>query len=270
MGYLGYITIFFEDLLKNKSLIISLSKKEFKQQYAGSYLGLIWAFLQPVFTISIMWFVFQIGFKVKPVNDLPFILWLSAGMIPWMFFSDAVIQSTNTIVANTYLVKQIVFRVSILPIIKILSAMYVHIFFILILMFMFILYGYTPTIYWIQVFYFAAIFSVLILGIGLATSAINVFFRDIGQIVGILLQFGFWGTPIFWQINIVPDKYRYIIEFNPLIYIIEGYRNSLTLNKWFWEIEGGAALYYFIVTIFFLLVGVTVFKKLRPHFADVL
>lgn len=261
---------FFKDIFSDKRLIVSLSKKEFKQQYAGSYLGLIWAFVQPVFTIAVMWFVFQFGFKVQPVGDTPFILWLSAGMIPWIFFSEAINQGTNSVVANSYLVKQIVFKVTILPLIKILSTLYIHMFFIFILMFMFVLYGYTPSLYWLQILYFMTFFSFLILGITLVTSSINVFFRDMGQIIAILLQFGFWATPIFWQFDIVPQKYRYLIELNPLVYVIEGYRNSLTQNEWFWNTSNHMTLYYYSVALLLLFLGIVVFKRLRPHFADVL
>ena len=77
-----------KELYRNKALIWNLSKNDFKTKYAGSYLGIFWAFVQPVVTVLIYWFVFQVGFKSAPVKEVPFILWLVAGIVPWFFFSD--------------------------------------------------------------------------------------------------------------------------------------------------------------------------------------
>lgn len=244
-------------------------KNDFKQQYLGSFLGLIWAFVQPIAMISIMWFVFQVGFKAQPVSDVPFILWLSAGMIPWFFFADSLNQGTNSITGNSFLVKKVVFRVSVLPLVKIISAFYIHLFFVFFLMCMFLFYGFTPSIYWLQLPYFILCTFVLVLGISWLTSAINVFFRDIGQIVTICLQFGFWGTPIFWQMSMIPEPYQWIIKLNPMYYIIEGYRNSFIDHIWFWETYK-ITPYFLTTTVILFVVGAVVFKKLRPHFADVL
>jgi len=84
-----------------------------------------------------------------------------------------------------------------------------------------------------------------------------------------VLQFGFWLTPIFWNISMVPQQYQWIIKLNPLFYIIEGYRNSMIYHKWFWQ-DLHTTLYFWVVTGVFFVVGALTFRKLRPHFADVL
>jgi len=256
-------------IVQNKKLLLTFVKNDFKQQYLGSQLGLIWAFLQPIFMLCIMWFVFQVGFKAEPVSDVPFILWLSCGMIPWFFFADSVSNGTNSIVSNSYLVKKVLFRVSMLPLVKIISAFYIHIFFIFFLMAMFIIYGYSPSLYWIQIPYYVVCTFILVLGISWLTSSLNVFFRDIGQIIAVFLQFGFWGTPIFWQLDTIPEAYQWIIKLNPMYYIIEGYRNSFIEHIWFWETYKMTP-YFIITTLVIFIVGAITFKKLRPHFADVL
>ena len=95
------------------------------------------------------------------------------------------------------------------------------------------------------------------------------FFKDIGQFVAIIIQFGFWLTPIFWAMKIVPDKYHSLIELNPMVYIIEGYRNSMIYHKWFWE-NLDMTIYFWGVAIVLFGLGSLTFRKLRPHFADVL
>ena len=260
---------FLKDIFKNRRLLWSLTKNDFKQRYLGNVLGIAWAFIQPTATVAIFWFVFQVGFKAQPIDNFPFILWLVAGIFPWFFFSDALSTGTNSILANSFLVKKVVFRVSLLPIIPLLTALAIHLFFILVMFIMFIYYNYTPNIYWLQIVYYLFAVLVLLLGLSWITSSIVVFFKDMGQFVTMILQFGFWLTPIFWSMKMVPEQYHWIIKLNPLVYIIEGYRNSMIYHKWFWE-DAGMTLYFWIVTGTIFVIGATTFKKLRPHFADVL
>ncbi len=260
---------FFISIITNRRLLWSLTKNDFKQKYIGNFLGVFWAFLQPTATVLIFWFVFQVGFKSQPIDNFPFILWLLAGMFPWFYFAEALSNGTNSIVANSFLVKKVVFRVSLLPIIPLFSAFIVHVFFILFMFAMFMYYGYTPNIYWIQIIYYLFATSVLLLGLSWITSSVVVFFKDIGQMVSMFIQFGFWLTPIFWSMKVVPEKYYWIIKLNPMVYIIEGYRNSMIYHKWFWE-NMDMTLYYWTVTAVIFILGAFTFKKLRPHFADVL
>jgi len=260
---------FLKAIIKNRTLLLSLTKNDLKQKYLGNFLGVAWAFIQPTATILIFWFVFQVGFKSKPVDNFPFILWLVAGMFPWFYFAEGLSNGTNSIMANSFLVKKVVFRVSLLPIVSLLSALVIHIFFIFFMFAMFLFYGYMPEIYWFQLLYYLFALSVLLLGFSWITSSVVVFFKDMGQLVAIVIQFGFWLTPIFWSINIIPERYHWIIELNPMVYIIEGYRNSMIYHKWFWE-NMNMTIYFWTITMLIFIIGGLTFKKLRPHFADVL
>jgi len=260
---------FLKAIFQNKGLLWSLTKNDFKQKYLGNILGISWAFIQPTATVLIFWFVFQVGFKSQPVDNFPFILWLMAGMFPWFFFAEGLSSGTNSILANSFLVKKVVFRVSLLPIISLLSALAIHIFFIFFMFAMFLYYGYAPQLHWIQIIYYLFATTVLLLGLSWITSSIVVFFKDIGQFVTMIIQFGFWLTPIFWNMNMVPEQYHWIIELNPMVYIIEGYRNSMIYHTWFWE-DINMTLYFWAITTTLFLIGGFTFKKLRPHFADVL
>jgi len=269
MNYLIQFLTFLSDIIKSRRLILELAKNDFKKNYLGSYLGLIWAFVQPGCTIIILWFVFQVGFKSMPVNNFPFVLWLVCGIVPWFFFSESMSNATNSMLENRYLVSKVVFRVSVLPLIKILSGLFVHIFFIGFLFGMFFIYGYEPNIYNLQIIYYLFAMFILLVGISWLTSSLVVFLKDVGQIVAMILQFAFWLTPIVWSYNIVPEKYLIYIKLNPLYYIIEGYRESFIYHKWFWE-HTYLTTYFWVVTIMFFSIGAVTFKRLRPHFADVL
>lgn len=260
---------FMKDIKNIQKFIWEFSIRDFKTRYLGSFLGVLWAFIQPTIQIIIYWFVFQIGFKAVPVDNFPFILWLVSAMVPWFFIADSIQNATNSIADNSYLVKKVVFRVSILPVAKIYSALYIHLFFLLFMVGMFALYGYLPSIYNLQAIYYLGAAVLLVLGISWITASLIIFLKDIGQIVAMILQFGFWLTPIFYSLDIVPSRYQFLFKLNPFYYIVEGYRNSFVYYKWFWE-QPNQTFYYWIVTLFVLAAGAFVFKKLRPHFADVL
>ena len=120
------------DLYKNRRLVMKLAKNDFKTRYAGSYFGTFWAFVQPVVTILVYWFVFSVGFRSNTDElGVPFVLYLVAGIVPWFFFSDALSGGTNSLLEYNYLVKKVVFNISVLPVVKIISALFVHGFFVL-------------------------------------------------------------------------------------------------------------------------------------------
>ncbi|MEY8716480.1 ABC transporter permease [Francisella philomiragia] len=260
---------FLREIYNSRYLLLSLSKTDLKDRYLNNFFGIVWAFVQPLITIIIMWFVFSVGFRSQPVQGLPFILWLIAAMIPWFFFSEALSSGTNAVLANQYLVKKIVFRVSLLPIVPILSALFIHIFFLFFLFLMFVLYGHYPSIYWLQTIYYSLFAFVLVLGISWFTSSVVIFFRDVGQIVAVLLQFFFWLTPIMWPLSMMPAKYQFIMNLNPCYYIVSGYRDSMINHVWFWD-KPLLTLYNIVLLIIFVTLGMSMFRKLKPHFADVL
>ena len=269
MRYISMRFCFVRDLYRNRALLWELTRKDLQQRYLGSYLGILWAFIQPAITVGIFWFVFQVGFKSKPVGDFPFILWLVCGMFPWFFFSDALPGATYSIVTNSFLVKKVVFRVSLLPMIQLMSALLVNLFFVVVLFGMFLLYGFSWSIYNLQVFYYLFALVCLTFGLSLITSSLVVFIKDVGQLVSMCLQFLFWGTPIFWSLDFLPIKYQWIFKLNPLYYITEGYRFSFIQHEWFWNL-GYVNLSFWAITIGIMVLGAVLFRRLRPHFADVL
>ena len=262
---------FVYDIWLNRGVIWSLAKNDFKVGYAGSLFGAVWAFIQPVMTILVFWFVFQVGFRSAPVSDVPFLLWFSSGLIPWFFFSTALSNGTNCLMEYSYLVKKIVFRVAVLPIIKILSAFFVHIFFIAFLVFLYACYG--QPIPWtavIQLPYYSLCMFFLVLGFSYVTSAVVVFLKDIGQVISIVLQFGMWMTPIMWNYQaMVPQKWWWLIKLNPMCYIVDGYRDSLISGILFYQ-KINSTLYFWVMAMGIFAVGAFTFRRLRPHFADVL
>jgi len=261
---------FLQELLSKRQLIAELTKADFKKKYLGSYLGILWAFVHPAIYIVIVWFVFQVGFRSNPMGDFPFVLWMLVGIIPWFFFSECLSSASNSVLDNAFLVKKLVFSLGMLPLVKILSSLIIHFFFIFVIFIMFLVYGYSPSIYNLQVFYYLFAAIVLLLGLSWLTSALTLFLKDTGQIVTMILQFAFWMTPIFWSPKNLPPDTMNLLKLNPMYYIVEGYRESFIYKTWFWEQHYMLTLYFWCVALFFFITGAVVFRRLRPHFADVI
>lgn len=257
-------------LYRMREVLLQLTKRDFVSKYIVSYLGIYWAFIQPFIAIFIMWFVFTFGFKAGNIeSSIPFMPWLVCGMIPWNFINEAVTSGSGSLINFSYLITKINFRSSIIPIIKLLTALFLHVMFIPVIMIFAVAYGFYPTIYWLQIPYYIIAISILLMGINWFTSAVTVFVRDMEQIISVLMQVMFWATPIFWNISMLEGKLKYVAYLNPFFYIVNGYRGVFIYHTWFFE-HLTLTIYFWCITLFFFFFGALVFSRLKPHFADVL
>jgi len=266
-----YISLlnFIKLLVEKRSLIASMAKREVATQYVGSMMGFVWTFVHPIVLVLVLWVVFSLGFRVKPVGDVPFVVWLTAGMCGWFVFSDILGGSANVVIANANLIKKTIFPSQILPIIKVVSSFIAHSVFVVILLVLIVLNKMTPNLYYIQFVYYLFCLSILGVGLGWAVSALNVFMRDVGQMVSVVLQIGFWATPILWNIQMMPVKVQFLFKLNPMFYIVQGYRDSFIYSIPFWEHPMETA-YFWTVTGLLFVIGALIFQRLKPQFPDVL
>jgi teichoic acid transport system permease protein len=258
-----------KELFRNRKMIFKLAKNDFKTKYVSSYLGTIWAFINPLIIIGTYWFVFQVGFRSTDIGDVPFIVWFICGIVPWFFFSEALGSATNSLLEYSYLVKKVVFKIEMLPILKILAALFVHLFFIVFLFIIYLIYGFSLNVYNLQIFYYLLCMIVFLVAVSTFTSSIVLFFRDLNQIIGIILNVGFWFTPIGWPYTMLPEAWRIVFKLNPMFYIVEGYRDAFVNNIWFYE-KPYHLLYFWVSTFIILFVSIKLFKKLKIHFPDVI
>lgn len=252
------------------SMFWILMKNDFQARFAGSYFGIFWAFVQPVIMMVLYWFVFQVGLRAGNVSAYPFILFLMSGLIPWMYFSEALSSSTNVLSEYSYLVKKVIFNIEILPVIKVASSIFIHLFFVAVIIIMCAFYGYAPDLYTLQLVYYILCMIFLTMGLAYVFSAVTAFFKDMSQIVNILLTIGVWLTPIMWNPDgVLSDTLTQIFRLNPMYYIVDGFRDSLLNKVWFWD-KPGWTCYFWIFSIVVYVGGNKIFNKLRVHFADVL
>lgn len=264
-------------LISNRKLLANLAKNDFRKKFAGSYFGVIWAFVQPVITVLLYWFVFEKALNQR-ASDLrtgvtvPFVLWLMGGLVPWFYFQEALNGGTGVLIEYNYLVKKVVFQIEILPVVKVISALFTHLFFVCFMLLVFAIMGYFPDLYVLQVIYYSFCMVILTTGLVYATSAVTVFFRDMKEVVSILLQIGMWATPIMWtfeSMSNIPGWALTLLKLNPMYYVVAGYRDALINKIGFWE-HTGLTIWFWVVTLFLFWVGTGIFKRLRVHFADVL
>lgn len=261
--------IFLKELWRDRRIIWELSKNDCKARFAASALGVVWAFLQPLLNVFVLWFVFQIGFKSMPVDNIPFIIWYIPAFLSWNFFSEAVSQATDSLAAYSYLLRKVNFNISSIPLIKIISAAIIHIAFIGFIVLINLIYGRMPTIYFAQMMYYFLCMLCLSAALGWLLSAINVFLRDVANLVALILQVGFWMTPLFWDPSGMSQKIQLILKLNPMYYVCMGYRESVISNVAFWQHPIQTAYFWSLVVILFVC-GTMVFRRVQPHFADVL
>ncbi len=259
------------ELFQSRHLIWKLAKNDFKKRYAGSYMGIVWALAQPVVTVLMYYIVFDklMGSPGRGDDSAPFVLFLTAGLVPWFYFTEALNSGTNALLEYNYLVKKVVFKISVLPIIKIIAATFIHVFFVFVLLVVAACYGYFPTLYTVQLIYYSICLFVFVLALCYSTCAIVVFFRDLAQIINIVLQIGMWATPILWNMDTLGPVWVTILKLNPLVYIVNGYRDAIYGQRWFWQ-DFFSMMYFWIVTVVLFGLGAAVFKRLKVHFADVL
>lgn len=263
------LLIFFTDIFKHRHLILFLAKHEFIARYTRTLGGILWSVINPLFTVLVFWFVFSVGLKISVPGELPFLLYFVSGLVPWLMFNEVITTSTNGVRNNLNLIKKTPFPSEIYPLVYIFSSTFTHVIYFIILLILMYFNDIPLSMYVLQIpfYYFCLVFFML--GICWALSALNVIHRDVSQGVPILLNLWFWATPLIWSIEMIPEKYNWIIFLNPVVYVVEGYRQSLLYGMPLWE-DVNFGLYFFIISIFMFVLGALIFNKFKMEFADAL
>ncbi|MFP4370093.1 MAG: ABC transporter permease [Candidatus Kapaibacterium sp.] len=267
-----YISLraFIKEIVSRRHLIMQLARRNLRQQFEGSYLGMAWNVMQPLIFTGILWLVFSIGLRGGGGRGgVPFVVYLITGMAAWQFFSANLGRITGVVKSHSYLVKQMNFSLGIVPVAYLMSALVAHGVFTGIAVIIAGLNGFFAGFYLLQLVYYSFALLMLLLGLGWISSSTSIFVEDVGKIVSIIAQFGFWLTPVLWDMKSVPEAYRWIVKLNPMAYIVDGFRASIIRGEPFWA-DPLYTVYFWGVTALLLLTGAIVFKRLRPHFAEVL
>lgn len=257
---------------QSRRVVLALTWQDLRNRYVGATFGLFWSFIQPLIMALILWFVFAVALQAKPIHGVPFIAWFLVSVAAWNFFAESLGTATQVFREYAFLVKKVRFQIEILPLIKILAAAFVHFLFLAVVIVVLLTQGVGVSWFWLQTLYYMAALVLLVQGLSWITASLNVFSRDVAYGVQVLLQLGFWVSPVFWEFDMIPQQFQalaWLLRLNPFVYIVQGYRHSLVEQIPFWS-DWRLMLYFWCFTLAVWLAGYFIFKKLKPQFADVL
>lgn len=252
----------FKELYKYRELLKTNIKKEIRGKYKGSFLGILWSFVNPL----LMTLIYAIVFPFLLRNTSPhYVTYLIIGVLPWNWFTIGVAQGTTTFLSNAGIIKKVYFPREILPISVVTSGLINYLISLLIIAIFLICSGiwfswhiiFLPLVIIVQyIFMLAAVFFV---------SAINVYVRDAEYIINFLIQMLFYATPILFTLDMFPIRFRKILAFNPLVTIIDSYRDILFYQQ-LPSFKGLCIV--FIACLVLSALCYAIFKKLERGFAE--
>lgn len=254
-----------------KNQILKLARADLVKTYRGAALGWSWAVIKPAVTIFVYWFTFTVGLRAgKPVNGFPYFLWLIAGVIPWTYMSEMLIAGTDCIRRYSYLVTKMKFPVATIPTFVNISKFLIHAILIVIMIIIFIGFGFTPDIYLVQLPIYMLLTFAFFNVWGLFSSLLAVVSKDYSNLVKSFVSPLFWLSGIMWKVDTIKSAtLRKILNLNPITFLVDGYRNCFINKVWFWE-HPMRLLGFGIVLLILLILSVRVYKRLRKDIPDIL
>lgn len=247
-----------------KYLLLQLTQREIKSRYKQSFVGYAWVILNPLAQLLVYSFVFSVVFRF-PTNNIPYSIFLYAGLLPWGLFQGSISTATQSLVENAPLIRKVNFPREIIPysvvLAKIVDFLVSALIFIVFMIAFRVPFSST-SIYLIPLFLSQLL---LTLGISLILSAGNLFYRDIQYLANLLLMLWMYMTPVVYPLSLVPTHYVWFYKLNPMVGILEGYRSALFNYPFEWTIIAWS----FFISILVFSVGFFVFKKSEKIFADI-
>lgn len=252
----------FKELYNYRELLKTNIKKEIRGKYKGSWLGVLWTFLNPLLMLAVYSFVFPYILRVEVEN---YTIFMIVALIPWNFFTTAIQSGTGSVVANGNILKKVYFPREIIPI-SITTSQLVNFLITCIIMFAFILFSGVGFSIHLLLFPLLVLIQYIITLAGtFILSALTVFVRDIDHFVSVILMLGFYGTPIVYQASMLPDKFQWVLKANPMAQLVEAYRSIL----YYHQMPDMTMLGIWGATsIILLVVGYVIFKKLEKSFVE--
>jgi lipopolysaccharide transport system permease protein len=253
-------------------LIFNFFKVNLKDKYLSSKLGCVWAILNPIIMLSIFTFIFGFVYKAKlpgASTTLSYVIWLISGYGPWLAISEGLLNSSNSVVSNTGLVKNLAFKTEILPISSILVSIVplgVSLFFLTILMFF---NGNYPTWHTLIILPVIFIMYLFMCGLGFFLAAVTVFLRDLVIVLPNILMMILFVSPIFYTLSSMPQLIQLVSKGNPFFIITEGFRQPLIYHTISVNLLCGLG-YVFGIGLILFTFGINRFRKIKGYFSSVM
>jgi lipopolysaccharide transport system permease protein len=256
---------YWKDLWLYRELFYILSWRDIKVRYKQTVLGAAWGIVRPLLTMLIFTVIFGRIAKLPSEGGAPYTILVFSAMLPWLFFSNALSEASNSLIGNTNLISKVYFPRLIIPASSVITSLVdLGISFVL-LIFLMIFYRYVPPVNVFLLPLFILLAFIAAFGIGLYLTALNVKYRDFRYIIPFIVQFGLYVSPVGFSSKIVPEKWKLLYSLNPMVCIIDGFRWCFIGRE---PINWPSFLISFCVIIIFTIIGVRYFRKTEKSFAD--
>ena len=248
----------FKNLYQYRELLKTNVQKEIRGKYKGSFLGILWSFLNPLLLVLVFPYIMK-------TNVDNYLIFLIVAIIPWNFFTTCITTGCNCVWINGGIIKKVYFPREILPVSVIVAGL-INFLISCVIILLFLLFGgvgISIQLLWLP--FLAIIQSLLSLGLLFILSAINVYVRDVEYLVAFLLNLLFYATPILYTADMFPEKIRWILYLNPMTHLIDAYRSIF----YYQTIPNISSLFYIaFLSFMILIIGYLIFKKLEKGFAE--
>lgn len=264
------LSTFFKKIYVQRGLIRNFVVRDLRARYIGSFMGFFWSVIHPIVLLVSYTFVFSIIFGLRPRPDTgttSFPLFLFCSILPWLFFQDTLQRSSTVVIDNTSLVTKTLFPTEILPLTVMLAGLVNHLigFAILMVVILFTIGKISVVILFVPAY--LLVLMLFTLGLAWLVASLNVFVRDVSQVLSVILTFWFWFTPIFYSADRFPHKLFFLVRWNPMAHIVTGYRDCL-LRMTVPNLRALALLA--LVSILIFVAGGAFFRHTKREFVDVL
>lgn len=258
---------YWREVWRYRELLYFLAWRDLLVRYKQAVIGVAWSVVRPVLTMAVFTLVF--GFLARmPAEGIPYPILVLTGVLPWQFFSTALSESSNSLIANANLVSKVYFPRLIVPASAVIVSLVDFLISFVLLVGLFVWYQYVPDWRLLTLPFFLLLAFLFATGAGLLFAALVVKYRDFRFIVPFLLQLGLYASPVGYLSSLVPERWRFAYSLNPMVGVIDGFR---------WAILGGANQVYWpalaISCLFILMVfavGLWYFRSTERLFADVI
>jgi len=260
----SWVALNLRDLWQSRELLYFLTWRDLKVRYKQTVLGVAWVVMQPLLT-TLVFTIFLGKLARVPSDGIPYPVFVYAGLLPWTFFASAVINSGNSLVGNAHLITKVYFPRLIIPAAAVAARLVDSAVAFIMLIGLMIYYGVAVTWSIVMLPVFIVLITLLALGLGMWSSALNVKYRDIGVILPVMIQLWMFASPVVYPSSLVPEKWQRIYALNPVVGILEGFRAALFGQKGFdWV---ALAISTVIILSWFIYSAYT-FRRMEKSFAD--
>lgn len=260
----GWFNLHLKELWDYRELLYFFIWRDVKIRYKQTAIGVVWVVLQPLLTMLVAWLFFGRLAKL-PSQGLPYPVFSFAGVVPWTYFSGALVATTNVVVENQRVITKVFFPRLILPFSTALAGLVdFAIGFVVLLLFIFS-FGIRPTVAIFLLPFFLLLAVLTVLGVGLWLAALNALYRDVRYLIPFIVQFWTLASPVYYSSTMVPERYRWLYGLNPMAGVIDGFRWCLTGTG---RPPGGALYASVAVILFAVFGGLIFFNRMEGSIAD--